>query len=263
MSAPGALLAGALDWSAHCRVVPCHGKNPGGYLGRGWQQQASRNEAQLRDWWSRWPGANVGIVAGRDLLPVDVDDPDEFERFQRDHGVAPPTPRCYTNGVPGVLRERLIFQHPDVELHDQLCPGVQLRDGERVSIVPPSVNPMTGAAYEWRDAVDEVPIAPLPGAWLELSRKHTTVTGCSPRRASDWRRLANGVVDGNVSGREGRKRATCRLAGYLFARRVDVHVVLELLVSWDQRNTPPLGREEVERVVDWVAEQEVRKWAKA
>jgi len=36
-------------------------------------------------------------------------------------------------------------------------------------------------------------------------------------------------------------------------------VALDLLIAWDERNRPPLGRSEVERAVDWVAEQEVKK----
>jgi hypothetical protein len=63
-----------------------------------------------------------------------------------------------------------------------------------------------------------------------------------------------------VSGEEGRKMATCRLAGHLFARDVDPYLVLELLIAWDGRNQPPLGKAEVERAVDWAAEQEARKW---
>jgi hypothetical protein len=35
-----------------------------------------------------------------------------------------------------------------------------------------------------------------------------------------------------------------------------------LLVAWDARNKPPLGRAEIERAVRWVAAQEVRKWTR-
>jgi hypothetical protein len=257
---PSEPLAAALEWIELCRVVPCRGKNPGAYLGSGWHKQASRDPARLREWWQRWPTANLGIVPGRELVPVDVDDPAGFERFQREHGPAPPTPRCYTNGDPDAHRERLIFRHPGIELRDELAPGVQLRDGERVSIVPPSINPNTGLPYEWRDALDELPIAPLPDAWLVIVKTSETKQGAKP--ASLWRELMTGVRDGSVSGEQGRKRATTRLAGYLFNREVDPFVVLELLVAWDARNKPPLGRAEIERAVRWVAAQEVRKWTR-
>jgi hypothetical protein len=253
------LLDAALEWSELCRVAPCKGKNPGGYLGLGWQRRSSRDRGRIRQWWRRWPEANVGIVPGKNLLPVDVDDPDIFQDFQREHGAPPPTPRCYTNGVPGILRERLIFRHPGVELNDELCSGVQLRDGDRVSVVPPSVNPRTGEAYEWRDAPDEVPIAPLPSEWLERARRRQTGRR-KPTTSSEWRRLAAGVTDGSVSGEAGRKKGACRLAGYLFARGVDPYVVLELLITWDTRNRPPLGPSEVERAVDWAAEREAARW---
>ena len=238
------LLEAALEWAEFCRVVPCQGKNPGGHLGRRWNEQASRDPDHLHAWWARWPQANVGIVPGRDLLPVDVDRPDEFERLQTDTEPAPPTPRCYTNGEPGVLRERLIFRHPGVALTDELAPGVQLRDGERVQTLLPSINPKTGEPYEWRDAPDEVPICALPASWLERARRPAPQSPRTP--GSEWWRLSQGVEDGSISGGEGRKKAACRIAGHLLAKDVDVYLALGLLLAWDQRNRPPLGEAEIE-----------------
>ena len=112
-----------------------------------------------------------------------------------------------------MLRERLIFRHPGVELADELASGVQLRDGERVSILPPSINPKTAERYEWRDAPDEVPI-PCPRVG---SSELADLLPRAPKTGLEWWRLA-GVEDGSVSGGEGRKRAACRIAGNLLPR---------------------------------------------
>ena len=103
-------LEAALEWAKLTRVVPCDGKNPGGVLGKSWQHKASRDLEVIRGWWKdkAW---NIGIVPGTDLLAVDVDDPDSFERFQQEHGRAPDTP-AYWTGRPG--RFRLLFRHPGI-----------------------------------------------------------------------------------------------------------------------------------------------------
>ncbi len=77
-----------------------------------------------------------------------------------------------------------------------------------------------------------------------------------PRPVSEWRELArNGVAAGT------RNQSTAQLAGHLLSRGVDPYVTLELLVAWDARNQPPLGRDEVARTVRSIAEREVRKLA--
>jgi hypothetical protein len=96
-------IGAALQWTEVCRVVPCDGKNPGALIGKGWQCQATRDASVVREWWQRWPAANIGIVAGRDVLQV-VDRPAEWQRFQRDLGAAPPTPVYVTGGEPGRVR---------------------------------------------------------------------------------------------------------------------------------------------------------------
>ena len=96
-----------------CRVVPPRGKHAGGYLGDGWQHQATRDPEVIRGWYERWPDANVGILGDRVLLPLDVDDPQAFERLQAETVAAPETPRYWTQGAPG--RERLLLAYPGDE----------------------------------------------------------------------------------------------------------------------------------------------------
>jgi Bifunctional DNA primase/polymerase, N-terminal/AAA domain/Primase C terminal 1 (PriCT-1) len=162
------LLEAALEWAelGVC-LVPCQGKNPGTLLGDDWPRKASRDEARLREWWERWPNANVGVVPGETLLLLDVDDPEAFAQLEQTLGPAPPTPRYYTNGTPGTLRERLVFRHPGVELRKSaLGAGLELRAGDLMSVVPPSVNPKSGEPYEWRTALDEAPLCAFPDYWL-------------------------------------------------------------------------------------------------
>ena len=60
---------------------------------------------------------------------------------------------------------------------------------------------------------------------------------------------------------EGRRNATAaRLAGYLLRRWVDPQLALALVAAWNRTHCqPPLGEDEVARVVDSVAGRELRR----
>jgi putative DNA primase/helicase len=72
------------------RVFPCHEIENDGFCScgatacnsagkhpriKGWQQQATINEAQIVEWWGRWPNANIGVPCGErtNLTVLDVD----------------------------------------------------------------------------------------------------------------------------------------------------------------------------------------------
>ena len=63
--------------------------------------------------------------------------------------------------------------------------GLELRAGELMSIVPPSINPESGEPYEWRTALDEAPILPLPDAWLKAAQVPGRRTDAPTRSADD------------------------------------------------------------------------------
>ena len=171
---PARPLFAALRFAAlGCRILPATGKNPGGYLGTEWQHKATRDPDLIAAWWRAWPRANIAVLPDRALLPLDVDDPASFARFQAEHGDAPRTPRYLTGGDGG--RERLLFAFPGAAALEHagrmLAPGVQLRYSHNtnlVCIVPPGRNPDTGRELRWTIGLDE-PRAPFPPAWLQAA----------------------------------------------------------------------------------------------
>lgn len=57
-------------------VFPCHSEGDKAKAPRikGWQEAASADEAAIRDWWSRWPDALVGLhLAAAGLIAIDAD----------------------------------------------------------------------------------------------------------------------------------------------------------------------------------------------
>jgi Bifunctional DNA primase/polymerase, N-terminal len=76
MSNAGAALAYA---KAGVCVVPVRPgtKDPGSFLGKGWQHQATRDVDTVCAWWRRWPNAGIAMHVGASgFLVIDVDYPE-------------------------------------------------------------------------------------------------------------------------------------------------------------------------------------------
>jgi hypothetical protein len=242
-----------------CRVVPAAGKNPGALLGEEWQKQASRDPDRIRDWFRRYPQANVGILGDRVLLPVDVDDPDAFEQLQTETVGTPETPRYWTQGGPG--RERLLFAYPGDEAlagaNRMLAPGVQLRHSNTsalMCLVPPSVHPTTGLGQDYRVRLDEAAFAQIPREWLARVRPAAGPAG-KPR--SHWvdlvqRHYRTGCGETHPD--------VVSLAAFLVRKLGSGRLALELLLPWSQVHChPPKPKEEIVEIVAWAARKEARR----
>ena len=214
-----------------------------------WQtyQKQMPSVAQLRNWFARWPEANLAVITGKvsGLVVLDVDPRHggsaSLAELERRHGPLPQTVEAVTGGG----GRHIYFAFPDREIRNRagFAPGLDLRGEGGVIVVPPSVHP-SGKRYRWRQkhGPDEIPLAPMP-AWLFEGRfrageraGHTTAY---------WRSLARGEVE------EGRRNTTiASFTGHLLWHGVEPDVVLELMLAWNQvRCHPPLQRSEVVRTV--------------
>src|ERR1700746_1504045 len=64
-------------------VFPCHNKIP--LTGKGGFRHATRDETQLRQWWTQWGDAQIGVPCGaiNHLLVVDIDGPQGQSWYER------------------------------------------------------------------------------------------------------------------------------------------------------------------------------------
>jgi putative DNA primase/helicase len=137
-------------------------------------RDATLDEQIIRQWWKKWPGANIGIAVGRKygLVVVDVDGPsgrDELARLEAGFGALTPT-REATSGRPH--RRHLYYEYPDdVTIHR--IPEV---NGAKLDILvngyvmaAPSIHPKTGEPVRW---TRKVAPAPLPETIKKLSNMH-------------------------------------------------------------------------------------------
>jgi hypothetical protein len=128
-------------------------KNPLGKLVPNGHKDAIIDEATLQEWWTQYPGANVGILVGpeSDLFVIDVDNKGgkngsaELEKLEQQYGTLPPTRivRTPTGGFHYYLKFPAEFR--DQPLKKELAPGIDLKVNGYVVAPPSTVN---GAAYE-------------------------------------------------------------------------------------------------------------------
>jgi hypothetical protein len=134
-------------------------------------RDASRDPAQIRRWWGRWPRAGIGVATGAPsgLVVIDVDPRSDgdgsLEALEREHGRLPATPRSLTGGG-GV---HLFFARPEgvpVVRGVPIAPGVDVKADGGYVVAPPSAH-ASGRRYAWEigAALDDLTPAPLP-SWI-------------------------------------------------------------------------------------------------
>ena len=160
----------AIEWArAGFAVFPCkpRGKEP---LTKHGYKDATRDTAEARQWWGKWPDANIGLVTGREneIAVIDVDGLEGEKRLallEEKFGKLPPTLRGKTgNG------KHLIFSTPE-DCGPVPCgaaDGLDIRGDRGYVIAPPSVHP-NGKAYEWDEQSPE-DFALAPPWLLDVAR---------------------------------------------------------------------------------------------
>jgi len=137
-----ALYYASLGWS----VIPIRPKDKKPALKWEQYQTGRASEEQIRDWWKKWPRANVGVITGgiSGIIVLDVDGPEGRESIA-DKDLPPTT--CAITGSGGY---HYIFKHPGGEVRNfaRRLPGLDLRGDGGYIVAPPSIHP-SGGLYKW------------------------------------------------------------------------------------------------------------------
>lgn len=126
---------------------------------------ATTDEAQIRQWWSRWPSANVAVRTGSvsGIVVVDIDPDHGGETtlgcLVREHGPLPEG-RTVRTGSGG---RHLYFAHPGGVVRNdagrRLGPGLDIRGDGGYVIAPPSRH-MSGGVYHPESSSKVLPEVP-------------------------------------------------------------------------------------------------------
>ena len=218
-------------------VFPLQGKTP---LTPNGFKNATTDRSRVHMWWTRHPGANIGVPTGsRSGLAV----------LDRD-GDSPEAIRIWNN-LPTTLEvETSRGRHRYYRLPDgvkvrsrKLADALDLKAEGGYVVAPPSVHP-SGARYEFVEATKALGVAALPSELLEPE----------PRgEVSRWRENI-GIDNGGPIPDGHRNNTLTSIAGRMRAQGLGREDLEDYLLSVNaQRCTPPLGEDEVRRIAASVA----------
>ena len=230
------ILNKALDYARHgwpvFPVAP-RGKKP---LTEHGFYDASTDETVIRDWWFRWPTANVGLPTGATtgFWVLDVDGAEGARTLaailERNGTITTPISRTGSGGL------HYLFRHdPRLRNTARFMPGLDTRADGGYIVAPPSIH-QTGDEYHWEQGGD---LAVAPDWLLDL------IINPAVRSSPISEDRAGGVAAGQ------RNAYLASFAGRL--RRIgltDAPLTAALMAENTQTCQPPLNRKEVEAIAN-------------
>lgn len=199
-------------------------------------------EEEIRNWWQRFPDANIGIATGRvsGIVVVDV------EAGGSINGLSP-TVVANTGGG----GYHFFYKHPGIQIKNsvrELAPLTDIRGDGGYVVVSPSLH-KSGKCYEWSIAPEEASFEDLP-KWI-LEKCTTNV-----EQKRDWKEFSTTSIG------EGARNSTA--ASYAGKLLHDLSPELWESAGWTSlRNwnnlqaNPPLPEKELRSVFESIGKKEI------
>ncbi|MCW8916745.1 MAG: bifunctional DNA primase/polymerase [Magnetovibrio sp.] len=138
----------ALSYAKHrWPIFPCK-KDKTPYI-KNWQTKATTNQKRIKEWWGKWPDANIGFVpAEQNMLVLDCDPGHEFDELEENIGEVPETKLVQYTPRGG---RHEFFQLGEGEIvppsASKLAPYVDVRSSNSYVLLSPSET--NDGKYEW------------------------------------------------------------------------------------------------------------------
>lgn len=200
-------------------------------------KDASAAESAVRQWWARWPGANIGIATGASgLVVVDLDGKEGIAAWALGKANNPGMNDDTLTSLTGGGGIHLIFLAPESTIignsASKLAPHIDIRGMGGYIIAPPSVHP-SGKKYQWDMQCHREPL-PLPPAVLAALMK---------QGAQIAKPIASEILE-----RE-RNSTLASLAGTMRRRGMsEAAICVALMITNTEQCRPPLPLAEVQRI---------------
>jgi hypothetical protein len=201
---------------------------------------ATTDEAQVAQWWTRWPDANVAIhLAKSELAAIDCDPRHggdaTNEELIAEHGDWPDTPTQLSGGGGW---HRIYAYSADTRLPGTLGGGIDVKHNGYI-VMAPSLHE-SGQRYVWEASAhpDDIAVARLPKWVAALTRAYGTSEG--------WR-----FADGEAVAEGRRNQVLYRHASAMRRNGLErPEIEAALLAINEHRCRPPLPESEVRGIAE-------------
>lgn len=173
-------------------------------------QMRLATEAEIEEWFTKTPTANLGIVTGgvSNLVVVDLDGPEGLGSSHRLRLWSPIT-ALTGNG------QQLFYRHPGqggkvCNSVKKVAPGIDIRGDGGYVCAPPSMHP-NGKMYAWKGSpISATSLPPLPPMFMESKTVYGDQTN-GIRKPADWiatalKEMKRGNIDNTLTSVLGRLR---------------------------------------------------------
>ena len=223
----------------HCENVGKHPRTSHGV------KDGTTDTDPIRNWWKKWPHANVGIATEKQsgILVLDIDPRHEggasLHSLLKKHGPLPKRPKVKTGGG----GRHYYFEHPGILVKSKvgIRPGLDVRSEGGYVVAPPSRHE-SGHRYRWvKGARPEDIKPPVLPKWLLALLTEEEVT--KPRKENDEQ-----IPEGE------RNASLTSLAGAMRRHGASEDAILAALQEHNQeRCDPPLSEKEVKSIASSVS----------
>lgn len=223
------------------KACESEGKHPRIY---NWPEQASCDSAQVKEWWKRWPDANIGIVCGKisDLVVLDVDPrnggEDSLDELEDRIGGFAHT-ACVRTGGDGM---HYYYRYPGEDLiknsSGALGNGLDIKTDGGFIVAPGSLH-KTGKTYNWLFDLDNIVLFP-DKIIKELSSPHKNTS----QKSLDYSLHSVDPIP------EGKRNDTLFRMGAYMRKKGSTHPqILDELIDINlKRCSPNLDRAEIQQI---------------
>lgn len=147
---------------------------------------ASKDKAQIKDWWRQWPDANIGLATGEPsgVVVIDVDPRNDGTKTLAKLSERPPRNLIADTGGGG---RHYFAAYAEAEIKSKAGRGIDVQADGRIVVLPPSLH-ASGNHYRWRKPPKRgIKLRPLPAWALESvgKRKAHTDVKVTVYRAGD------------------------------------------------------------------------------
>lgn len=224
----------------------------------GWKAFQGREplESEVREWWAKWPSANIGIVTGVQVVVIDADNAESVEWMES--GAVTRTPWRVKTGK----GKHFYYQiSPSVEVRNSVneARGLDVRAVGGYVVAPPSRH-TTGAIYAWEHdewgggSVLDLPT--LSGEDLQAIQGYTGRPGGELDIDMGQVKMAH---DGAPVPPGGRNNALASMAGQWIHQGMSLQEIMTAAHAWNGQNPAPLPAGEVETTVASVTRTHIER----